>query len=79
MDIKMKIQLKFNRAIDLEKDCVSPGKYEMTMNGRKVEFDFNTSYRSVNENDSSICDFELEEKPLVKFMLLLSELLREFS
>ncbi len=37
---RMGASIRFNREIDPEKDYLSPGGYEFTMDGRKTRFDF---------------------------------------
>lgn len=59
MKIEMELQIKFNRSVDLNKDYVVPGGYEMVMNGRDVQFDFNQNNFGISRNDSSVCIFSL--------------------
>ena len=60
MKIEMFLRIKFNRKVDIEKDYIVPGGYEMVMNGKSVCFDFHHSYSSRNDCDSSICNFLVE-------------------
>jgi len=60
MKIEMFLRIKFNRKVDIEKDYIVPGGYEMVMNGKSVCFDFHHSYLSRNDCDSSICNFLVE-------------------
>lgn len=46
---RMCAEIKFNRAVDPDKDYISPGGYEFVMNGKTVCFDF--------------CDYEGGRKP----------------
>ena len=50
--------IKFNRPVDLEKDYIAPGGYEMTMNGETVMFDFEESGVILDERDPSILHIE---------------------
>lgn len=46
--------VKMNRAVDKTKDYISPGGYEMVMNGKSVQFDFEESATNVDEDDPTI-------------------------
>lgn len=51
--------IKFNRPIDREKDCISPGGYEMTMkvaNGetKSISFDFEDYEGAIDKDDPSV-------------------------
>lgn len=67
MVVEMELQVKFNRNIDLDKDYITPGGYEMVMNGRTVEFDFCNSYSAVHMDDSTIGIFHLENMDVFSF------------
>ena len=60
MILKMVLQIRFNREIDKDKDYISPGGYEMVMNGKNVQFDFCDHYGTICLTDRSICTFQLE-------------------
>lgn len=61
MKVEMELQIKFNREVDLNKDYVVPGGYEMVMNGKVIQFDFNNNDFGVSKIDSSVCIFSLSE------------------
>ena len=61
MILKMQLQVEFNRDIDRNKDYISPGGYEMVMNGKKVQFDFCVSYGNICTDERSVCTFQLEQ------------------
>ena len=57
MIVEMELQVKFNRPVDLEKDYIVPGGYEMIMNGNSVEFDFCHCNSGISNEDSSVVIF----------------------
>ena len=50
--------VKMSRPVDKDKDYICAGGYEMTMGGKSVQFDFDESYVSIDENDPSIIHIE---------------------
>jgi len=60
MKIEMELQVKFNREVDLNKDNIVPGGYEMVMNGKPVQFDFNHNNYGISRFDSSVVIFSLD-------------------
>ena len=60
MKIEMFLRIKFNRKVDLKKDYIVPGGYEMVTNGRNVCFDFHHSHFTGTDYDASICNFLLD-------------------
>lgn len=60
MKIEMELQIKFNRNVDLNKDYIIPGGYEMVMNGRDVGFDFYRNNYGVSKLDPTVCIFSLD-------------------
>ena len=48
--------IRFNRPLTSE-DFISPGGYEMTMNGKNIRFDFSTYGGSINKDDNTVADF----------------------
>ena len=67
MKIEMELQVKFNRPVDFNKDYLVPGGYEMIMNGRSVQFDFNHNNYGISRFDSSVCIFSLNGADLSCF------------
>ncbi len=63
----MKLHVRFTRDIDKNKDYLSPGGYEMIMNGKSVQFDFVTSYGNVSEKEPDVCIFRLVEPDIDAF------------
>ena len=60
MKIEMELQVKFNREVNLNHDYILPGGYEMIMNGKSVQFDFNHVCFGVNNMDHSVGVFSLD-------------------
>lgn len=57
---RMLATIEFNRAIDKEKDYISPGGYEMAMKGETITFDFENYAGNIdNENP---CLFHYEQR-----------------
>lgn len=82
MQIKMEIQIKFNRNVDKKKDYISAGGFEMIMNGKPIQFDFMTSYGKVSKTEADVCAFELEEpdnKSFPDFALITPDDIRKVS
>lgn len=67
MIIEMELQVKFNRPVDFDKDYVVPGGYEMVMNGKPVQFDFNHNNYGISRFDSSVVIFSLSGADLECF------------
>lgn len=63
----MELHVKFNRPVDKQKDYLSPGGYEMILNGKPIQFDFMTSYGNLSKTELDVCVFELEEPDIVSF------------
>lgn len=55
---RMYSKLRFNRPINKETDCISPGGYEFKMNGKDVSFDFVDYSGSIQANDTTILHCE---------------------
>lgn len=53
----MQIGIRFNREIT-DTDTVCLGGYEMVMNGKSIQFDFEEYYGYVNEEDKAVIDFD---------------------
>lgn len=47
MELRLLLHVEFNRPIDLEKDYIVAGGFEMVMNGKSVEFDFHNQYHNL--------------------------------
>lgn len=67
LSIEMLLRVKFKRAVDGQKDNISPGGYEMIMNGRSVQFDFCTSHADVSQYNPAIVDFTLNDADITAF------------
>lgn len=67
---KMELKIRFNRAIDKEKDYISPGGFEMIMNDKIVDFDFVTHYGYIDKTEKNICLFELVEPDTDCFLMI---------
>lgn len=67
MIIEMELQVKFNREVDFNKDYVVPGGYEMIMNGKNVQFDFNHNNYGISRFDSTVVIFSLNGADLECF------------
>lgn len=52
------MDIRFNRQVNPDKDFVSPGGYEMVMDGKSVRFDFTNYEGNVDKSDSSIVHME---------------------
>lgn len=61
MNIEMELQVKFNREVDLEKDYICPGGYEMIMNGKNVQFDFHCVDTSDCFLEPTLCTFNVKD------------------
>ena len=61
MIVEMKLEIKFNRPVDLGKDYVVPGEYNFEMNGKNYRFDFCYMERSVCTFNPSICTFHFKD------------------
>lgn len=59
MITEMNLLVKFNRGVDLKRDYISPGGFEMVMNGNSVRFDFTQSHSKVIEAKDCLCLFSL--------------------
>ena len=51
---RMYADVQMNRPVDRDKDYISPGGYEMVMNGRSIQFDFEEYEVGFDDEDSSI-------------------------
>lgn len=60
MNIEMELQVKFNRAVDLDKDYLCPGGYEMIMNGKSVQFDYHYTQSGISNEDPSVVIFSVD-------------------
>ena len=60
MRFEMELQVKFNRPVDLEKDNIIPGGYEMVMNGKNVSFDFSNTSAGVSNEDAAVVIFSVD-------------------
>lgn len=67
MKIEMELQVKFSRPVDFNMDYVVPGGYEMVMNGKPVQFDFNHNNYGISRFDSSVVIFSLSGADLECF------------
>ena len=67
MKIEMELQIKFSRPVDFNKDYIVPGGYEMVMNGKPVQFDFNHNNYGISRFDSSVVIFSLSGADLECF------------
>ena len=47
MELRMLLHVKFNRTVDLEKDYIVAGGFEMVMDGTSYEFDFHNQYHNL--------------------------------
>lgn len=52
------MDIRFNRQVNPDKDFVSPGGYEMVIDGKSVRFDFTNYEGNVDKSDSSIVHME---------------------
>lgn len=57
---RMCAKIKMNRAIDPNKDFISPGGYEMVMDGKTVTFDFEDYTGGRSADDASILEVEVK-------------------
>lgn len=53
---RMYSKIKFNRPINRDTDCVSPGGYEFVMNGKTVAFDFEDFEGSISKDDPTVLE-----------------------
>ena len=67
MKIEMELQVKFSRPVDFNEDYIVPGGYEMVMNGKPVQFDFNHNNYGISRFDSSVVIFSLSGADLECF------------
>lgn len=58
ISFRMYADVKMNRPVDRNKDYISPGGYEMIMNGKTIKFDFLEYVISIDEKDQSIIHIE---------------------
>lgn len=61
VNFEMNLVVEFNRKVDLDNDYICPGGFEMTMNGRNVEFDFTEFQVDSFAGDDRICCFNLRK------------------
>lgn len=52
--------IEFDRPIDKEKDYISVGGFEMTMQGHNINFDFEESYGTIDKSNGCLYEFELK-------------------
>lgn len=86
LTFRMYADILFNRPID-QKDYISPGGYTMTMDGKKVEFDFDDFEGSIDkynpcilhsmQKNPSYSEFD-DLKNLTKRMMVKTENINEF-
>ena len=55
---RMYADVRMSRPVDVDRDYISPGGYEMVMNGRSVQFDFEESATGVDKDDKSVIHIE---------------------
>jgi len=56
LNFSMSAGIRFNRPLTAD-DYISPGGYEMSMNGKYVRFDFHMYAGSINKKDPYLADF----------------------
>lgn len=54
MQFEMNAGIRFNRAIDVNKDYISPGGFSMIMRGTTIEFDFSQYSANVDQKDKCL-------------------------
>ena len=59
VNFEMNLVVEFNRKVDLDNDYICPGGFEMTIDGKNVEFDFNESQVDSFAGDDRLCCFNL--------------------
>lgn len=67
LNIEMFLRMRFNREVDKQEDYISPGGYEMVMNGRMVQFDFCSSYAEVCQYNPAMVNFVLKNIDVAAF------------
>lgn len=70
LDFEMELRIKFNREIQSDIDYISPGGFEMIMNGREVGFDFYTHYGYIDKHEPTRVEFCFEEPDADAFEIL---------
>lgn len=56
LTFKMLVSIKFDRELDLDKDYIRPGGFNMMMDGKEIEFDFNNSEYDISSHDPCIME-----------------------
>ena len=56
------IQIKMDRPVDLDKHYLSPGGYEVVIEGKSYGFDFIEATGSISDEDPTVVSFELRDE-----------------
>ena len=64
--LEMAMDIRFNRKLT-KADYVVPGGYEMVFGDRRIQFDFQNYYGSINEDNPTILHCEMEHPDFSSF------------
>lgn len=67
VNFEMNLVVEFNRKVDLDNDYICPGGFEMTIDGKNVEFDFNESQVDSFAGDDRLCCFNLRKPDFTSY------------
>ena len=67
VNFEMNLVVEFNRKVDLDNDYICPGCFEMTMNGRNVEFDFTEFQPNMIAGNDRLCCFNLRKPDFTSY------------
>ena len=67
MNFEMNLIVEFNRKVDLDNDYICPGGFEITMNGRNVEFDFTEFQPNMIAGNDRLCCFNLRKPDFTSY------------
>ena len=67
---RMYFTIRFNRPVDRERDYISPGGYELVMNGKTCHFDMLDSYMFVDEENPCLLYVEQRNPDYAEFECL---------
>lgn len=67
VNFEMNLVVEFNRKVDLDNDYICPGGFEITMNGRNVEFDFTEFQPNMIAGNDRLCCFNLRKPDFTSY------------
>ena len=67
VNFEMNLVVEFNRKVDLDNDYICPGGFEITMNGRNVEFDFTEFQPNMIAGNDRLCCFNIRKPDFTSY------------